>query len=83
MFNSIYNQQIDYNSAVIITFFIIVGVFTTIFAGYSAYKNFDVIKTKIETKKTEPIVKKDKKPEIKVQKKKRKVQEKNKLKNLS
>ncbi len=71
VFNSIYNQQIDYNSArkVIITFFIIVGVFTTIFAGYGAYKNFDVIKTKIETKKTEPIVKKDKKPEIKVQKK--------------
>ena len=79
VFNSIYNQQIDHNSArkVIISFFIIVGVSTIIFAGYSAYKNFDVIKTKIETKKTEPIVKKDKKPEIKVQKKEKKeVQEK-------
>ncbi len=74
VFNSIYNQQIDHNSArkVIISFFIIAGVSTTIFAGYSAYKNFDVIKTKIETKKTEPIVKKDKKPEIKVQKKEKK-----------
>ena len=79
VFNSIYNQQIDHNSArkVIISFFIIAGVSTTIFAGYSAYKNFDVFKTKIETKKTEPIVKKDKKPEIKVQKKEKKeVQEK-------
>ena len=79
VFNSIYNQQIDHNSArkVIISFFIIAGVSTIIFAGYSAYKNFDVIKTKIETKKTEPIVKKDKKPEIKVQKKEKKeVQEK-------
>ena len=74
VFNSIYNQQIDHNSArkVIISFFIIAGVSTTIFAGYGAYKNFDVIKTKIETKKTEPIVKKDKKPEIKVQKKEKK-----------
>ena len=47
VFNSIYNQQIDHNSArkVIISFFIIVGVSTIIFAGYSAYKNFDVIKT--------------------------------------
>jgi len=79
VFNSIYNQQIDHNSArkAIISFFIIAGVSTTIFAGYSAYKNFDVFKTKIETKKTEPIVKKDKKPEIKVQKKEKKeVQEK-------
>ena len=79
VFNSIYNQQIDHNSArkVIISFFIIAGVSTIIFAGYSAYKNFDVIKSKIETKKTEPIVKKDKKPEIKVQKKEKKeVQEK-------
>ncbi len=79
VFNSIYNQQIDHNSArkVIISFFIIAGVSITIFAGFSAYKNFDVIKTKIETKKTEPIVKKDKKPEIKVQKKEKKeVQEK-------
>ncbi len=74
VFNSIYNQQIDHNSArkVIISFFIIAGVSTTIFAGYSAYKNFDTIKTKIETKKTEPKVKKDKKPEIKVQKKEKK-----------
>ena len=74
VFNSIYNQQIDHNSArkVIISFFIIAGVSTTIFAGYSAYKNFDTIKTKIETKKTEPKVKKDKKPEIKVKKKEKK-----------
>ena len=74
VFNSIYNQQIDHKSArkVIITFFVIAGVSTTIFAGYSAYKNFDTVKTNIETKKIETKVKKDKKPEIKVQKKEKK-----------
>ena len=69
VFNSIYNQQIDQKSArnVIVGFFVIVGVSTAIYSGYSAYKNYDFLNTKIETKRTEPKIKKEnKKPELKV-----------------
>ncbi len=81
VFNSIYNQQIDQKRAknVIIGFFVVVGITTTIIAGFNAYKNYDTIKTKFETKKpevnvkketkkTEPTIKKKevKKPEVKV-----------------
>ena len=61
VFNSIYNQQIDQKSArnVIVGFFVIVGVSTAIYSGYSAYKNYDFLNTKIETKKTEPKIKKE------------------------
>ncbi len=71
VFNSIYNQQIDQKSArnVIVGFFVIVGVSTVIYSGYSAYKNYDFLNTKIETKKTEPKIKKEtKKPEPKIKK---------------
>ena len=71
VFNSIYNQQIDQKSArnVIVGFFVIVGVSTAIYSGYSAYKNYDFLNTKIETKKTEPKIKKEtKKPEPKIKK---------------
>ena len=64
IFNSIYNQQIDQKSArnVIIGFFLIVGVTTTIVGGFKAYKNYDFSEKKIETKKSLPKVeeKKDK-----------------------
>ena len=63
VFNSIYNQQIDQKSArkVIIGFFIVVGITTAIIAGFSGYKKFDFLENKIETKKTEPLIQKDKK----------------------
>ena len=53
VFNSIYNQQIDQKSArnVIVGFFIVAGVTTAIIAGFNAYKNYDTIKVKLETKK--------------------------------
>ena len=58
-FNSIYNQQIDQKSArnVIIGFFVIAVATTVIIAGFNTYKNYDVIKNKIVTKKAD-----DKKP---------------------
>ena len=71
VFNSIYNQQIDQKSArnVIVGFFLIVGVTTAIYSGYSAYKNYDFSSKKIETKKPEPKIKKEtKKPEPKIKK---------------
>ena len=42
VFNSIYNQQIDQRSArnVIISFFVVVGVSTAIFAGFKTYKDY-------------------------------------------
>ena len=69
VFNSIYNQQIDPKSArnVIVAFFVVVGVTTTVVVGVQSYKNFDFSKKNIETKKPEPKVKKEtKKPELKV-----------------
>ncbi len=71
VFNSIYNQQIDQKSArnVIVGFFIVVGVTTAIIAGFNTYKNYDLIKSKFETKKPEIKVKKEiKKPEVKIKK---------------
>ena len=71
VFNSIYNQQIDPKSArnVIVAFFVVVGVTTTVVVGVQSYKNFDFSKKNIETKKPEPKVKKEtKKPELKVKK---------------
>ena len=63
VFNSIYNQQIDQKSArnVILGFFVIIGVTTAIYSGYNAYKNYDFSSKKIELKKPEPKIKKDKK----------------------
>ena len=71
VFNSIYNQQIDQKSArnVIVGFFIVAGVTTAIIAGINAYKNYDSIKAKLETKKSDVRVEKEiKKPETKVKK---------------
>ena len=82
VFNSIYNQQIDQKSArnVILGFFVVVGLTSTIIVGFSAYKNYDFsknkteilksdLKDKKETKKPEPKVKQEiKKPEPKVKK---------------
>ena len=82
VFNSIYNQQIDQKSArnVILGFFVVVGLTSTIIGGYSAYKNYDFsknktetlksdLKDKKETKKSEPKLQKEtKKPEPKLQK---------------
>ena len=71
VFNSIYNQQIDQKSArnVIVGFFIVAGVTTAIIAGINAYKNYDSIKAKLETKKSDVKVEKEiKKPETKVKK---------------
>ena len=65
VFNSIYNQQIDKKSArnVIIGFFVVVGITTSIYVGLNAYKNFDFLEKKAEVKKTETKVKKEvKKP---------------------
>ena len=71
VFNSIYNQQIDQKSArnVIIGFFVVAGITTAIFAGVSAYKNYDFSEKKIETRKPEKKEKQViKKPEVKEQK---------------
>ena len=68
VFNSIYNQQIDQKSArnVIIGFFLVVGVTTTIIVGYNTYKNFDFSDKKIETTKPKIKIEKEvKKPEVK------------------
>ncbi|MEC7100188.1 MAG: glucosaminidase domain-containing protein, partial [Pseudomonadota bacterium] len=71
VFNSIYNQQIDQKSArnVIIGFFAVAGITTAIFAGVSAYKNYDFSEKKIETRKPEKKEKQViKKPEVKEKK---------------
>ena len=71
VFNSIYNQQIDQKSArnVIIGFFVVAGITTAIFAGVSAYKNYDFSEKKIETKKSIPKVEEKKdKPDLKPKK---------------
>ncbi len=68
VFNSIYNQQIDQKSArnVIIGFFLVVGVTTTIIVGYNTYKSFDFSEKKIETTKPKIKIEKEvKKPEVK------------------
>ncbi len=68
VFNSIYNQQIDQKSArnVIIGFFLVVGVTTSIIVGYNTYKNFDFSEKKIETTKSKIKTEKEvKKPEVK------------------
>ena len=71
VFNSIYNQQIDQKSArnVILGFFVVVGLTSTIIGGYSAYKNYDFSKNKTETLKPDLKDKKEtKKPESKLKK---------------
>ena len=71
VFNSIYNQQVDKKSArnVIIGFFLVIGVTTTVIVSVNTYKNYDFSEKKIETKKPEVKVKKEtKKPEVKVKK---------------
>ena len=71
VFNSIYNQQIDQKSArnVILGFFVVVGLTSTIIGGYSAYKNYDFPKNKTETLKPDLKDKKEtKKPESKLKK---------------
>ena len=70
VFNSIYNQQIDQKSArnVIIGFFLVAGITTAIIAGLNTYKNFDIVKNKIDKLKPEAKIKKEIKPEVKVQK---------------
>ena len=97
VFNSIYNQQIDNKSAknVILGFFVVVGVTTLVIGGINTYKNLDLIKSKIETKKPETIIKKDtkktetqtkqltKKPEVKPKKEIKKPELKVKEKNVT
>ena len=97
VFNSIYNQQIDNKSAknVILGFFVVVGVTTLVIGGINTYKNFDLIKSKIEIKKPETIIKKDtkktetqpkqltKKPEVKPKKEIKKPELKVKEKNVT
>ena len=97
VFNSIYNQQIDNKSAknVILGFFVVVGVTTLVIGGINTYKNFDLIKSKIEMKKPETIIKKDtkktetqpkqltKKPEVKPKKEIKKPELKVKEKNVT
>ena len=97
VFNSIYNQQIDNKSAknVILGFFVVVGVTTLVIGGINTYKNFDLIKSKIEMKKPETITKKDtkktetepkqltKKPEVKPKKEIKKPELKVKEKNVT
>ena len=75
VFNSIYNQQIDQKSArkVIVGFFILAGITTAVIGGFNAYKNYDFIKNKLETKKPDVKVKKEeKKQEVKVKKEEKK-----------
>ena len=97
VFNSIYNQQIDNKSAkkVILGFFVVIGVTTLVIGGINTYKNFDLIKSKIEMKKPETITKKDtkktetkpkqltKKPEVKPKKEIKKPELKVKEKNVT
>ena len=97
VFNSIYNQQIDNKSAkkVILAFFVVIGVTTLVIGGINTYKNLDLIKSKIETKKPETIIKKDtkktetqtkqltKKPEVKPKKEIKKPELKVKEKNVT
>ena len=73
VFNSIYNQQIDKKSArnVIIGFFLVIGITTSIIVGYNTYKGYDFSNKKIEAKKPDVKIKKETKtPEIKKQTKK-------------
>ena len=73
VFNSIYNQQIDQKSArnVIIGFFLVIGITTSIIVGYNTYKGYDFSNKKIEAKKPDVKIKKETKtPEIKKQTKK-------------
>ncbi len=73
VFNSIYNQQIDQKSArnVIIGFFLVIGITTSIIVGYNTYKGYDFSNKKIEVKKPDVKIKKETKtPEIKKQTKK-------------
>ena len=59
VFNSIYNQQIDKKSArnVILGFFSLIIISTSLFTGYNYYKSNYLTKDKIEIKKPEPKVK--------------------------
>ena len=71
VFNSIYNQQIDQKSArkVIIGFFVLAGVTTTIVFGVNNVKDLNFFGKKIEIKKDEKETKKDVKKQNKVSQK--------------
>ncbi len=73
VFNSIYNQQIDQKSArkVIIGFFVLAGITSSIFFAFSNYSNFDFSEKKIKVEKKEikeKLNKEAKKPELKIKK---------------
>ena len=53
VFNSIYNQQIDQKSArkVIIGFFVLAGITSSIFFAFNNYSNFDFSEKKIKVEK--------------------------------
>ncbi len=71
VFNSIYNQQIDKKSArnVIIGFFALVVITTSVIIGFNSFKDYDFLDKKIEVKKPDVKVKKEvKKPDVKVKK---------------
>ncbi len=61
VFNSIYNQRIDPKSArnVIIGFFVVAGITTTIVVGFNSYKGSDFSENKIEAKKPEVKIKQE------------------------
>ena len=74
VFNSIYNQQIDQKSArnVIVGFFVVVGITTSIVAGFNTYKSYDTSSKKVEEKKSEVKIKKEvKKTETSIKKEKK------------
>ena len=71
VFNSIYNQQIDKKSArnVIIGFFALVVITTSVIIGFNSFKEYDFLKKKVEVKKPDVKVKKEiKKPDVKIKK---------------
>ena len=52
----------------LLVFFLVAGITTAIIAGLNTYKNFDIVKNKIDKLKPEAKIKKEIKPEVKVQK---------------
>ena len=81
VFNSIYNQQIDQKSArkVIIGFFVLAGITSSIFFAFNNYSNFDFSEKKIKVEKkeiNEKLKKEVKKPELKIKKEKNQTAEK-------
>ncbi len=82
VFNSIYNQQIDQKSArkVIIGFFVLAGITSSIFFAFNNYSNFDFSEKKIKVEKkeiNEKLNKEVKKPELKIKKERVKLLRKN------